>query len=398
MELIHGTQASNFAPQDFISNMPDKVVTNILDRLPLPHAMRTSVLSRKWRFKWTMLSQLVFYDSYFWNLRKDENRLRVISRLLLHLRGPITKFVLYIDDGLNVEDLNHWTMFLSRKGIKDLTIGKRNKPLVKLPTHLFTCLELKHLKLSNWCIQLPTTFNGFPNLLSLELLQVNFESGKFEEFITLCPVLEILKMSDLRSKVKPDDFAKLANLKTLSLTTTPFSDIDEPITITSSSAIFELLGFLPKLQELQLSFPRCKFTEGGSKKRFPDAFPCLKSLILYDVDVDSVIMVSCVFELIRHLPNLQTLIILACDQKKNCSPEVDYNTMGPLQLRSVMFNCLKGSENEVRLIKYLLACSPFLKKIEIYFQNSIKRHEQSMFATKLLKIQRAYPEVDISLY
>ncbi|KAM0047827.1 putative F-box domain, leucine-rich repeat domain superfamily, F-box-like domain superfamily [Helianthus debilis subsp. tardiflorus] len=364
MELIHGTQASNFAPQDFISNMPDKVVTNILDRLPLPHAMRTSVLSRNWRFKWTMLSQLVFYDSFSWNLRKDENRLRVISRLLLHLRGPITKFVLYIDEGLNVEDLNHWTMFLSRKGIKDLTIGKRNKPLVKLPTHLFTCLELKHLKLSNWCIQLPTTFHGFPNLLSLELLQVNFESGKFEEFITLCPVVEILKMSDLRSKVKPDDFAKLANLKTLSLTTTPFSDIDEPITITSSSAIFELLAFLPKLQELQLSFPRCKFTEGGSKKRFPDAFPCLKSLIL----------------------------------KKICSPEVDYNTMGPLQLRSVMFNCLKGSENELRLIKYLLACSPFLKKIEIYFQNSIKRHEQSMFATKLLKIQRAYPEVDISLY
>ncbi|MFS8028280.1 hypothetical protein Hanom_Chr16g01508711 [Helianthus anomalus] len=41
MELIQRPyKASKFAPQDFFSNMPDNVVTNILDRLPLQHAVR----------------------------------------------------------------------------------------------------------------------------------------------------------------------------------------------------------------------------------------------------------------------------------------------------------------------------------------------------------------------
>ncbi|KAF5761416.1 putative leucine-rich repeat domain superfamily [Helianthus annuus] len=138
--------------------------------------------------------------------------------------------------------------------------------------------------------------------------------------------------------------------------------------IMSSSTIFELVGSLPKLQELHLGFHECTLRECGAKKRFPTVFPCLKVLKLSAICLDNGMKLSCAFELIRSFPNLQTLEVAReidnASTSAICSPEVDYKTTRLLHLRSVMFENLKGSENELCLIKYLLACSPFLKKID----------------------------------
>ncbi|KAF5762063.1 putative leucine-rich repeat domain superfamily [Helianthus annuus] len=135
--------------------------------------------------------------------------------------------------------------------------------------------------------------------------------------------------------------------------------------LVSSSIIFELLGVLPKLQELYLEFLWCEFLEDGAKKRSPTTFPCLKTLKLLAINLENGIMLSCAFEMIKSFPNLQTLEITPSyeDEKAAICPlDVDYNTLGMLQLRSVVFTYIKASESEVCLIKYLLACSPFLKK------------------------------------
>ncbi|KAI3796247.1 hypothetical protein L1987_38914 [Smallanthus sonchifolius] len=424
-------KASVFAPQDIISNMPDIVVTHILDRLPVQDAVKTGILSRNWRFKWTMLSRLVFDEMFFLYLFKTNHISefgRIVSRLLL-LKGAITKFVLCIEEQcysvsvLDDEDIAHWILFLSRNGVKDLTILKMHGPRLKLPTHLFSCIMLKHLKLFYCCFDPPPSFHGFPNLLSLELGLVQFESGKLGEFLTRCPSLEILNMRYRRfflevlmsryqqnslepmnmdifsvGKVKLDEIAKVANLKMLSLSLCHLNNT----VITNSNTIFELLGFLPKLQELDLDFVKCKFTEGGAKKRSPTAFLCLKALKLSTIDLDDGIMLSCAFELIRSFPNLQTLEIKASDwddgpTPATCSIDLDYNTMGLLQLQSVVFTYLKGSENEVCLIKYLLGCSPFLKKIVIRHRSFLLSDEKLVFARKLLKLHRASPVVDIDL-
>ncbi|KAK9078029.1 hypothetical protein SSX86_002086 [Deinandra increscens subsp. villosa] len=399
MELIQGThKASKFEPQDFISNMPENVVTNIMDRLPLQDAVRTSKLSRNWRLKWTMLSQLVF-DMNFLNyllVREDRHNIgSIISRLLLHIKGSITKFVLYINYPASLEDISHWVLFLSRKGIEDLTLRKEFRPQLKLPTHLFSCLELKHLKLVNCCFEPLTSFHGFPNLLSLELDNVQFESERFGE---LCPALESLKVASpfRNSKVKPAEIGKHANLKTLSLFLCNLENI-------GSNSIFELVGFLPKLQELHLDFMSCEPTEGDAKRSPLTTFPCIKTLKLSTVDLGNRVMLSYAFEMIRSFSNLQTLEITASERVTVptpgiCFSEVDYNTTGSLQLCSVVFRDLKGSVNEVCLITYLLTCSPVLKKLVIEFRSHLKPGEQLLFAGKLLKLQRAYPAVDIDLY
>ncbi|KAJ0823178.1 putative F-box domain, leucine-rich repeat domain superfamily, F-box-like domain superfamily [Helianthus annuus] len=411
-------KAFKFAPpKDVISSMPDNVVTHILDRLPIQDAVNTSILSRNWRFKWTLLSQLVFDENFLKYLAKRNGVSkfgRIISRLLLHLKGTITKFVLYIDkrsySALDDEDIAYWILFLSRKGVEDLTITKTNGEALNLPAHLFSCLELKHLKLRYCFFKPPTSFHGFPKLLNLELDLLDFETDKFGEFITQCPLLEILNMRNQHhlletssmdyyfsvGKAKLVDIAKLANIKRLSLS---LSDTEM---VRDSSSIFELVGFFPKLQELNLDFVRYKLTKDSANKKCPTAFPCLKTLKLSTIDVYDGLLLSCALELIRSCPNLQTLEILANDLDRDptyakCSPYVDYNATGLLQLRSVDVSDVKDSVIEVCLIKYLLACSPFLKRFVIRPSSHLSSDEKLRFARKLLKLHRASLTVEIDL-
>ncbi|KAJ0683247.1 putative F-box domain, FBD domain, leucine-rich repeat domain superfamily [Helianthus annuus] len=392
-------EASEFAPEDIISSMPDSVVTNILQRLPLQDAVRTGILSRNWRFKWTMLSQLIFDTNFFAHLieRTGENTFGlIISRLLLHLNSTITKSVLVLPL-LDVVDIHHLILFLSEKGIKDLTLTNWCKPQVKMPTHLFSCLELKHLNISGCCFNPPPSFRGFPNLLSLELCNVQF-GGDLGEFLAQCPLLESLDLGYLSytgNNVKLVEIAKLENLKILSLSLCHL----ETTTTTSSCDIFELLRYLPKLQELGLDFHDYKLTEGGARKTFPTAFPSLKAIKLTRIRFSNGVMLSFALETIRHFSNLQTLEITGIMHLVDDPvpvlipiPEVEYNTM---ELRSVVFNEFKGSENEVYLLKYFLACSPSLKKIVIHPDWSLALGEQFMLAKKLLKLHRASPIAEI---
>ncbi|KAI7754341.1 hypothetical protein M8C21_006029 [Ambrosia artemisiifolia] len=392
-------QASEFAPEDIISNMPDNVVTNILHRLPLQDAVRTGILSRNWRFKWTMLSELVFGENFFAYLiekRGEDSFAMIVSRLLLHFSGAVTKCVLCLTV-LNVEDIHHLILFLSRKGIMDLTLTNWSKPTVRLPTHLFSCLDLKHLNITGCCFNPPPGFHGFPNLLSLELHDVQFGGSDLGEFLTRCPLLETLNLDYLSytGKVKLVEIAKLENLKVLSLS---LCHLETTTTIISSSNVFELLCYLPKLQELGLDFQDCNLTEGGAKKKFPTAFPYIKALKLTSIDFGNGIMLSYALEMIIHFPNLHTLEFTPLRSQivdpvpipvQVPIPEIEYRTMG---LQRVVFTFFNGSENEIHLIKYFLARSPSLKQIVIHSDWYRSFGEHFMLAKKLLKLHRASPK------
>nr|GEU94817.1 hypothetical protein [Tanacetum cinerariifolium] len=396
-------------PEDYISRMPPDVISNILDRLPTQDAVRTDILARNWRFNWTMITQLIFDRGFFrFILGPDEDKefnVRSLYRLLTHLKGPITKFVLYMySELLELEDINHWILFVSRNGIKDLSLENfdQDDPF-KLPTQLYSCMELEHLKLEHCCFLHSPSFQGFPNLQSLDFSNVGFQGYTFGEFISRSPLLEILKFREVgRTKeVKIVEIAKLRNLKTLSLSWFSF---DFEMTIKSSS-IFQLMG-LPKLQELALDFWMCTLMiANGVKKKVPAAFNCLKTLKLHFIDFSDDVMASFVFEMICASPNLQTLEIKACDNYVSpetlWSLELDPKTAGKLQLLDVSFPSFRGSKNEVCLLRYLLACSPLLKKISIKLElESLVGGEGEKFKlSKTLKqLYRASPvaEMDIA--
>lgn len=409
-------KASQVAPQeDVISSMPDIVINNIFDRLPIQEAVRTCILSKDWRYKWNILSQLVFDIEFFGFLQATKNSRdcgRIISSLMHHLKGSIKKFVLCIDDKcdsvMDAEEINKWIIYLTENGLTQLTIKNRGERPLRLTSHIFSYLELTQLELQNCELPPGTDFRGFPNLLGLNLDSVDIETYRCGEFLTRCPNLERLVYYFSNYDINETDIAKLVNLKMLLWQLGTFKNTK----MITSSKIFVVMGFLTKLSELSLFFLNCQLLE-DARRSVPTSFPCLKKLNLLGIDFSSKSMVSFAVELICACPNLLSLKICALyedllslkmktaieDAFQPGSSEVDYSRMGQLQLRNVELYSITGSKNEECMIKSLLACSPFLKRIVINADSQVfgDDHGDSEFATKLLKLHRASPIAEIDL-
>lgn len=69
--------------------------------------------------------------------------------------------------------------------------------------------------------------------------------------------------------------------------------------------------------------------------------------------------------------------------------------MGKTQLRNVVLTSIRGSVNDLWLIKSLLAGSPLLKKIVICARPSEMLGGERGFTTELLKLRRASPIAEI---
>nr|GFD20615.1 hypothetical protein [Tanacetum cinerariifolium] len=47
---------------DRISNIPSSIIETILCLLPIEEAVRTSILSKEWRYRWIKIPKLVFVE------------------------------------------------------------------------------------------------------------------------------------------------------------------------------------------------------------------------------------------------------------------------------------------------------------------------------------------------
>lgn len=195
--------------EDRISELPPNVQETILCLLPIEDAVRTSVLSKKWRNCWTMMPQLIF-DYYFVNRIMDKlgqdcgdelmayKFVSAINKSLLLHKGPIIKFSLTIPphkcNAEIVHDyINQWIPLLSTKGIKQLVV--RDFKLQEVTAHYFSSLDLTHLTLFRvWFPYTPA--NGrFTHLTDLHLVDATCNLG---QSIFDCPVLENLTLIDCK--------------------------------------------------------------------------------------------------------------------------------------------------------------------------------------------------------
>jgi hypothetical protein len=194
---------------DRISCLPDHIIIDqILSRLPIKEAGRTSVLSSEWRKKWSTQSNLVFDRQCVSAASSEDPSVikikfsRIIDHVLLLHSGPINKvkisdFGCGIIDMNSVADIDRWILHLNKRSIKKLVLDFRFKQRYKIPWCLFSCQSLLHLKLC-WCsLKLPMTFEGFRNLKSLDLEEVTMTEDAFEILISGSPLLEKLTLVDI---------------------------------------------------------------------------------------------------------------------------------------------------------------------------------------------------------
>lgn len=185
---------------DLISDLPDGIIETILIQLPIRDAIRTSILSTRWRNIWCSISHLVFDEKSFpvsvGKLRQlvHERVVKFISKVLFLHQGPIHKFQITHKGLLSFPEMDEWILFLSMNAVKDLTLDFGVYEFFIMPTCLFDCDQLTRLELSRCELYPPVSFKGFLNLKRLDLNQVLISSKAVESLVSTCPLLESLSL------------------------------------------------------------------------------------------------------------------------------------------------------------------------------------------------------------
>ena len=80
---------------DRISDLPSHLIDFILQRLPLQDVVRTSLLSSKWRYKWTSIPKLDFSNDFFQKCRDLElhevSRSNALNEFLFTIKINLSK-------------------------------------------------------------------------------------------------------------------------------------------------------------------------------------------------------------------------------------------------------------------------------------------------------------------
>uniref|UniRef100_A0ACD5YAA7 Uncharacterized protein n=1 Tax=Avena sativa TaxID=4498 RepID=A0ACD5YAA7_AVESA len=191
---------------DRISRLPRALLRNILSRLPVTDAARTTVLSSRWRTIWlsahpVLVDSYLRHGDYVWPPTPANSAAITadVSRILDAHPGPFSRVHL-VCSHMNAyrPQLARWLQLLAAKGVQDLVLVNRPWPCdVPLPDALFTVNTLVRLYIGLW--KLPDTaslgsYRTFPHLRELGFCNVVMEQGDIDAIVARCPVLEVLSI------------------------------------------------------------------------------------------------------------------------------------------------------------------------------------------------------------
>lgn len=185
---------------DRISHLPWPILDNILGKLSIKEAIRTSILSKEWRYKWINISKLDFDYDVVTDLGDTDDASRLIMLIysvLLSHSGGIHKFeISAYNERMEIMcyHLDTWIKFLAKNGVKELILACYPDELYKIPSCLFSCQQLTHLEMYKISLELPSDFKGFPKLVSLVLYKFFDNAEVLSSLICNCPVLQILDL------------------------------------------------------------------------------------------------------------------------------------------------------------------------------------------------------------
>ncbi|KAF8407749.1 hypothetical protein HHK36_006884 [Tetracentron sinense] len=407
---------------DIISNLPDHVIETILVHLPIRDAVRTSVLSHKWRYKWATIPELVFDDYSIPPPFFDHNTILTAQDVIIHMHKLVNSIdrVLLLHNGLvhkfdlstrflNDSFIDSWILFLSRNGIKELTLKYRGEKHYRVPYSFFSCQAITCLKLLCCILEPPFVFKGFSHLKSLNLHSVILSDDVFETIISNCIALERLRVIELYGcthfKIRGLNLQHLYFQGEL----THICFIDAPrlsfVSIFLQNSLLEhvgrgdscnlvqVLGPLTGLEKLATEGFFIKFLAiGNVPVRLPVTYDRLKSisLVMNFEDLNETLVMLC---LLQSSPNLHELEIVHDDADFADLEEDFWKAQGQLDcsmnhLRVVRVSDIVWLQPELQFMKFVLANSPVLEILSVIRKSDIIFDETKMME-ELLRFERA---------
>ncbi|XP_073134784.1 F-box/FBD/LRR-repeat protein At1g13570-like isoform X2 [Henckelia pumila] len=390
--------------QDLIGELPQSIIEIILGKLPIRDAVGTSILSRRWRFRWASLTHLVFDDDcviYDNDRSVVENNLSnfITKFLFLHI-GPVHKFAISTSYLQGSPYVGQWLLLISRKDVKELVLELGESEWFRAPSCLFSCKKLTRLELVRCEIEIPPNFRGFLCLKYLNFRQVLIPASDIEYLISSCPLLESMTLSYfdsleltvhapklkyliLEGKLKDICLANTPNLVAVSVAMYMTDDIAEHFEHSLSCNFDKFLGGIPKIQRLVGHIYFTKYLSIGNRRGWNTrTYHQLMFIELYQVSFDDENEGSGNSSAATRNVNLEFW-----DSK--LSSKCMFH-----RLRTVKMADVFGVPSELNLIKYLLEHSPVLESMTITPSQYVSDRRLSK-SIDMLSFRRAYPKATV---
>ncbi|XP_028097583.1 putative F-box protein At1g49610 [Camellia sinensis] len=188
--------------RDCLTELPEPLLHNILSYLTMKDVIKTSVLSKRWRYIWLSITCLKFLP-----MKKQKYKeVGFINRTLLLHKGPkIQKFsITFVYNPAHAHQVDSWIHFAIARNVNELYLDfpcKRSclfRYGYKLPHFIFSCRSLTVLALKHCVIRIPVNF--IPSSLKiLSLEHVFFIGGDISDLISSSPILEYLSLTNCLS-------------------------------------------------------------------------------------------------------------------------------------------------------------------------------------------------------
>ncbi|XBH65451.1 hypothetical protein VPH35_119042 [Triticum aestivum] len=374
-----------------------------LPELPLDEAVRTSAVSRKWRFLWTVCPNLSFEGiTMCGKNRASGEKLYVqkfidnVNAVLAQCRGRVVdELAIEFDfDTMLVDHLNNWARFVvSSSQIKFLTFDlapERFGGLYDRYLFPFQLLDsgsisrLQKIHLSFGYLRPPTGFSGFPNLRKLDLNLVNVGGKDLQDMLSNCSNLEWLSIVRCHLYDELEVNGPLPRLLHLH-----FSFCE--ITKIALHAV-KLRNFVYKGKPMPcLMHNPCKFSQ----------LRHLKVMLLFENDVDTPHLVS----FLTSSPFLETLEMDFIVSPSLYTGHVPMKGLmeGPYKyLKNVCMTAFRGSKGQLEFLLHIVGNAPALGILNIdHSYKQVKRvwkdpAKEAKFVDSAHRTARIYLEGKIS--
>nr|KAJ0226125.1 hypothetical protein LSAT_V11C100032570 [Lactuca sativa] len=418
-----------YGEEDKINNLPEHLTDLILEQLPIEDAAKTNIISKKWRHRWTKMRVLVFDDQFSKKFAKNgafgrNGFIRIIIQVLTFHKGPILKFYLHMPNIVldSFQEVDQFMLLLSRNGVTDLVLTNSNQRY-KLPSHVYSCLQLRKLDLENCFFKPPLEFEGFLNLEELFFENIDFAARLCGAKVNL-PQLK---------KLCPETCKKVYNfnikaIKLWNLTVIACHDamllwlLDSPCLFDVVIALQKPIQNFVRVEEMNLatvlsSLPKVRkfcidshYLKFLSTEEIPKLLPCelgsLRHLWLLDFELGDLDQLHGALCLIRNSPNLESLhmhMLRVQEAQVDVGPASDHlespNCLDCTlnHLETVDMEYLEGSRAELLFMKLLLAYSPFLEDITITPRGVLDALKILDIAKDVMLFPRASSKVKIML-
>ncbi|CAL9233726.1 unnamed protein product, partial [Arabidopsis halleri] len=195
---------------DLISSLPDVILQHILCFTPTELAIRTSLLSRRWRYVWCDTPSLSFHGGTLKlaSLYKTQNRYTAPKMMNLQIRAG---------ENRDISNLNSWIELAMSRNVENMSLEMVSHLLDKydIPEFFYINTSLKQLNFEFYFADLiPRRPVSWTSLKKLSLRFCKLSDESVAKFLSGCPILESLTLY-FCDELRVLDLSKLLRLRTL---------------------------------------------------------------------------------------------------------------------------------------------------------------------------------------